>query len=193
MPKAKTIWKTFSNEYLSINLPDSFIGGNPGKNRKEIMAEVETLPDDIQNIFKTFFSQRHFIFMAADRKFNPEMTSLTCLVVLPESIPFIKFRSTIEHYMQEVKKNLGSNFETVEEDYFDVNGIPSARLLSVQKERKTRKNPNPKETRKHLLYAFRLRKRYWAFDFIADAAVFDAYLSIFEESIKTISFTEKAK
>lgn len=193
MPKKKTIWKTFSNEYLSINLPDSFIGGHPARDRKEMMAEVETLPEDIQNIFKTFFSQRHFVFMAADRKFSLEMTSLTCLVVLPESIPFFKFRSSIEKYIQEVKKNLGSSFETVEEDYFEVEGIPSARLLSIQKERKTRKNPDPKESRKHLLYAFRLRKRYWAFDFIADASVFDSYLPIFGESIKSIIFTDKAK
>lgn len=193
MPKKKPIWKTFSSEYLSINLPDSFIGGHPVQDRKAIQAEVDTIPDDIRNTFKTLFAQRHFVFMAADRQFKPDMTSLTCLVVLPESIPLIKSRSTIQNYIQAVKKNLGQSFETVEEDYFDVDEFPTGRLLSAQKERKTRKNPDPQESRKHLLYAFRLRKHYWAFDFIADAAVFDAYLPIFEESIKTIVFTEKAK
>jgi hypothetical protein len=193
MPKKKTTWKTFETDHLSINLPDTFIGGQPSRDRKELQAEVLELPMEIRNVFKNLFAQRNFVFLAADRDFTNEMNSLTCLVVLPEPIPLIQIKSNIEGYVRSVKKNLGRDFECVEESYFDYHGLPAARLLSAQHAPKTRKNPEPAITRKHLMYAYRLRKHYWAFDFIADASVFDKFQPIFEESMKSLNFKEKAK
>jgi hypothetical protein len=43
------------------------------------------------------------------------------------------------------------------------------------------------------VYAFRLRRHYWAFDCIADVAVFDKFLPVFDKSLKTLVFKEKAK
>ncbi|HAF61271.1 MAG TPA: hypothetical protein DCK95_02980 [Anaerolineaceae bacterium] len=193
MPKKKTVWKTYETDQLSISLPESFIAGHPARDRKALQAEVDALPAEIHSIFKNFFVQRNFVFMAADRGFKNEMTSLTCLVVLPEPIPLLKRKSGVEEYVRLVKKNLGSDFETVSEDYIDLAGYPAARLLSEQRARKTRKNPEPEITRKHLMLAFRLPKKYWAFDFISDAAVFDAFLPVFDESIASLQFKDKAK
>ncbi|MHB8808376.1 MAG: hypothetical protein ACYC59_12485 [Anaerolineaceae bacterium] len=193
MPKKKIVWKTFETEHLTIKLPDTFIGGQPSRDRKALQEVVSTLPDDIKNIYKNLFAQRNFVFLAADREFNNDMSSLTCLVVLPESIPLIQFNSNIQRYIRSVKKNLGRDFEPLEEEYFEFGNIPAARLLSAQHAPKSRKNPEPKITRKHLMYAFRLRKHYWAFDCIADMTVFDKFVPIFDESIKSLIFKEKAK
>jgi len=193
MPKKKTTWKTFESEDFIINLPDTFIGGQPSRDRKTLKEEVKTLPDDIRSIYSNLFAQRNFAFLAADRAFNNEMTSLSCLVVLPESIPFFQFKSNIERYIRTVKKNLGRSFSTVEEEYFDFHGIPAARLLSAQYPSKSRKNPQPEVARKHLLYVFRLPKHYWTFDFIADASVFDKLKPTFEESIKSLVFAKNTK
>lgn len=193
MPKKKINWKTFETDQLSINLPDTFIGGHPTRDRKVLKAEVESLPEEIQFIYKNLFSQRNFAFLAADKAFNKDMSSLTCLVVIPESIPFFQFNPKIENYIRIVKKNLGRDFETIEEDYFEFQGFSSARLLSAQRPRKTRKNPEPEVTRKHLMQAFLIRRHFWSFDCIADAKVFDSFLPIFDESLKSLVLKDKAK
>ena len=193
MPKKKTVWKTHETDQISIALPDTFIAGHPFHDRASLKEEVNDLPENVRKIFKTLFSNRNFVFLAADRGFNPEMSSLTCLVVLPERVPLFKAKSGIEDYFKMVKKNLGQGFETVEEEYFEKDGIQAGRVLAFQNERKTRKNPEPQTSRKHLMYAFRLKKNYWAFDFIADASVFDKFLPLFDQSIKSLTFKEKAK
>ncbi len=193
MPKSNTKWETFVTDKITIKLPDTFMGGHPTLDRKRLKNEVKELPDDIRNIFKNFFAQRNFVFMAADKGFNPEMNSLTCLVVIPEKPPIFKPRGTIEHYIQTVQKNLGRTFDTLEEDYFDFNGIPAARLLTQQHPPKTRKNPEPEVTRKHLMYAYRMRRNFWAFDFIGDVSVFDTFIPIFDEAIKSLTFHENVK
>ena len=193
MSKKKITWKTFETEHLSIKLPDTFIGGHPTADRKGLKEEVESLPEEIRYIYKNLFSQRNFVFLAADKAFNKDMSSLTCLVVIPEAIPFFQFNPKIENYIHIVKKNLGRDFETVEEDYFEFQGFSGARLLSAQHPRKTRKNPEPDVTRKHLMHAFKIRRHFWSFDYIADAKVFDTYLPIFDESLKSLVIKEKAK
>jgi hypothetical protein len=193
VPKKKITWKTFETEHLSIQLPDTFIAGQPSRDRKALQAAVNELPDDVRNVFKSLFAQRNFVFLAADRNFSNDMSSLTCLVVLPESIPFIQFNPRIENYIKAVKKNLGRNFETIEEEYFEFQGLSAVRLLSAQRAPKTRKDPEPDIKRQHLLYAFRLRRHYWAFDWIADISVFDKYLPVFDQSIKSLVFKEKAR
>jgi len=193
MPKKKIVWKTFETEHLAMKLPDTFIGGQPSRDRKALQEIVNTLPDDIKGVYKNLFAQRNFVFLAADREFNNDMSSLTCLVVLPEPIPLIQFNSNIQRYIRLVKKNLGRDFETLEEEYFDFGETPAARLLSAQHAPKTRKNPEPKITRKHLVYAFHLRRHYWAFDCIADMSVFDTFVPIFDESMKSLVFKAKAK
>ena len=193
MPKKKITWKTFETDQLSINLPDTFIGGHPTRDRKALKAEVESLPKEIRYIYKNLFSQRNFAFLAADKEFNKDMSSLTCLVVIPESIPFFQFNPKIENYVRIVKKNLGRDFETLEEEYYEFQGFSATRLLSAQRPRKTRKNPEPEVTRKHLMHAFKIHRHFWSFDCIADADVFDIYLPIFNESLKSLVIKEKAK
>ncbi len=193
MVKKKTTWKTFETEQISIKLPDTFIGGHPSRDRKALQAEIDLLPDDVRNVYKNLFSQKNFIFLAADKIFNNDMSSLTCLVVIPEPIPFIQFKSNVEDYIRIVKKNLGRDFETIEEEYFDFQGFRGARLFSAQRPKKTRKNPEPEIARKHLMHAFKIHRHFWAFDCIADASVFDSYLPIFNESLASLVIKEKAK
>jgi len=193
MPKKKINWKTFETEHLSIKLPDTFIGGHPTADRKVLKEEVESLPEEIRYIYKNLFSQRNFVFLAADKAFNKDMSSLTCLVVIPESIPFFQFNPKIENYIRIVKKNLGVDFEALEEDYYEFQGFSAARLLSAQRPKKSRKNPEPEISRKHLMHAFQIRRHFWSFDCIADAEVFDTNLPIFDESLKSLVIKEKAK
>ena len=193
MPKKKLNWITYETDHISLSLPESFIAGHPSVDRKALKAEVNELPKEIQSIFNNFFMQRNFVFMAADRGFNNEMTSLTCLVVLPEAIPLLKRNAGVDEYARLVKKNLGASFETVSEEYMELAGYSAVRMLSEQHTRKTRKNPETQVSRKHLMVAFRLPRKYWAFDFIADAAVFDAFLPVFDECIASLQFKEKAK
>ena len=193
MPKKKLNWVTHETDHISLSLPESFIAGHPSVDRKALKAEVNKLPKEIQSIFNNFFMQRNFVFMAADRGFNNEMTSLTCLVVLPEAIPLLKRNAGVDEYARLVKKNLGASFETVSEEYMELAGYSAVRMLSEQHTRKTRKNPETQVSRKHLMVAFRLPRKYWAFDFIADAAVFDAFLPVFDECIASLQFKEKAK
>ena len=59
-------WKKIETEELSIMVPKNFIGGNPKKDKKRIMEEINNLDERYRPSLKKFFSLPQFIFSAVD-------------------------------------------------------------------------------------------------------------------------------
>ena len=61
-------FQTYFTKQFEISLPDTFIGGDPIKESREIRREIKELKREKQPLFQRFFKQAIFSFMAADTK-----------------------------------------------------------------------------------------------------------------------------
>jgi hypothetical protein len=51
---------------LDIMLPDTYIGGDPGKEKKEIEARIAKIAEPYRPMYKVFFKSKNAPFLAAD-------------------------------------------------------------------------------------------------------------------------------
>ena len=82
-------WKKIETEELSIMVPKNFIGGNPKKDKKRIMEEINNLDERYRPSLKKFFSLPQFIFSAVDTNIDESTTYLSSLLVNYDKIPLL--------------------------------------------------------------------------------------------------------
>ncbi len=125
-------WKKFETEDLSIMLPDSFIGGNPKKDKKRIKEELELVPENHRSRIQAILANTACPFIAVDTIVDDSFTFYTTLTITFDKLPLLQRNMSMEKYLVEAKKRIGQTVIFAEEGTSATKNYSAARLVIFQ-------------------------------------------------------------
>jgi len=126
-------YQTFFTRQFEISLPDTYIGGDPIKDRRAIKQEIKELRLSEQSMFQRFFKQAVFSFMAADTNlFDGQTKPTTCSVNMMKS-PSRYADLTVEELRKSMVSQLEGNTDVLEADTIDLNGMNAVRIITSRR------------------------------------------------------------
>jgi hypothetical protein len=158
-------WKKIETEELSIMVPKSFIGGNPKKDKKRIIEEINTLDERYRPSLMSSLSKPQFIFSAVDSHVDENTIYLSVLCVGYEKIPLLSRSMPMEKYIKECKKRLPKKMVITEEGASQTRNYPAARILLFEQESKGIFKKPGKIVQNFLFYSIKTRTKFWDFYF----------------------------
>jgi len=127
---------TFFTRQFEISLPDTYIGGDPIKDRRAIKNEIKELRLSEQPHFQRFFRQAIFSFMAADTNLlDGQMKPTTCSVNMMKA-PARYADLTPEELRQSMVSQLEGNTEVLEADIVDLAGYKAVRIITSRRKQR---------------------------------------------------------
>jgi hypothetical protein len=179
-------WKKFATEDLSIMLPDSFIGGNPKKDKKRIKEELELVPENHRPRIQAILSNTACPFIAADTIVDDSFTFYTTLAITFDKLPLLQRSMSMEKYLVEAKKRIGKTVIFAEEGTSATKNYSAARLVIFNRETKGIFKKPGEINQKILVYSIKTRTRFWDFFFGATPGKFEELLPVFELCIDSV-------
>lgn len=179
-------WKKIETEELSIMVPKNFIAGNPKKDKKRIMEEINNLDEKYRPTLKRFLSDTQFIFNAVDSCVDENTTYLSVLRVGYEKIPLLSRSMPMEKYIKECKKRLPKKMMITEEGASQTRNYPAARILLSEQETKGLFKKPGKVVQNFLFYSIKSRIKFWDFYFASMNEKFEEMLPVFEQIMDSV-------
>lgn len=128
--------QTFFTRQFEISLPDTYIGGDPIKDRRDIKREIKELRLSEQPQFQRFFKTAIFSFMAADTHLlDGQMKPTTCSVNMMKA-PARYANLTAEELRQSMVSQLQGNTDVLEADTITLSGIEAVRIITSRRKQR---------------------------------------------------------
>jgi len=129
-------YQTFFTRQFEISLPDTYIGGDPIKDRRAIKNEIKELRLSEQPQFQRFFKQAIFSFMAADTNIlDGQMKPTTCSVNMMKA-PARYADLTAEELKKSMVSQLEGNTEVLEADTTTLSGFEAVRIITSRRKQR---------------------------------------------------------
>lgn len=129
-------FQTYFTKQFEISLPDTYIGGDPIKERREIKREIKELRLSQQPLFQRFFKQAIFSFMAADTNLLDGQNKPTSCTVNMMKAPARYAQLTPEELMKSMVSQLEGNTNVLDADTVQIGSYEAVRIVtSRQKSR----------------------------------------------------------
>ena len=129
-------FQTYFTKQFEISLPDTYIGGDPIKESREIKREIKELGRNQQPLFQRFFKQAIFSFMAADTHMLEGQKKPTACTVNMMKAPARYAKLTPEELMKSMVSQLEGATEVLEADTVKLGDFHAVRVVtSRQKSR----------------------------------------------------------
>ena len=123
-------YQTFFTRQFEISLPDTYIGGDPVKDRRDIKREIKELPLSEQPLFKHFFKTAFFSFMAADTHLlDGQMKPTTCTINMMKA-PARYANLSAEELKQSMVSQMKSSPDVLEADTIKLIGLDAVRIFT---------------------------------------------------------------
>lgn len=191
MAESQIYWQTFETDDLSIQLPGTFIGGNPKKDKEKIQRDILKLPKKYHPGFSGLLTNTSFPFAAVDGQLDDSFTFFTSLTASSENLPLLRQKMTLEEYVKQVQKRLGKNMLVQENTLIKIGSYSAARLLIADRKMQGLIKKPAEIQRKVLMFCLKLPKTFWSFAYSAMPEKFEELIPIFEKSIHSVKIKKE--
>jgi len=123
-------FQTYFTKQFEISLPNTYIGGDPIKERREIKREIKELKREKQPLFQVFFKQALFSFMAADTKMLESQKKPTTCTVNMIKAPARYAQLTPEELMKSMISQIKSAIDVLEADTVELGDYHAVRVVT---------------------------------------------------------------
>ena len=188
--------KTFTTKEFEISLPDTYIGGEPGSEKKAIRLAIKELHPSQKPQFQQFFSQAIFSFMAADTHLREGQRRLTTCTVNVMKLPRRYTKMTPQELMESMRGQLDGSTDVLEADLVEFSGFNAVRLITARRKTKgifgmtigsrSFRDDEEAPAEKSLSFIFTHGKKYISAIFTTQPDFFSDLLPVFEDSVVTL-------
>ncbi len=185
-------FQTYFTKQFEISLPDTYIGGDPIKESREIRREIKELKREKQPLFQRFFKQAIFSFMAADTKMLEGQNKPTTCTVNMMKAPARYANLTPEELMKSMVSQLESATDVLEAETVELGDFHAVRVVtSRQKSRgifgfslnsRSQGDFGEPPVEKSVTYMFTHAGQFVGMIFTTEPDFFADLLPVFEES-----------
>jgi hypothetical protein len=188
-------WKKFSTEEIEILLPDTFIGGQPKKDKKKIEAEILKVPLKYQKIMKNYFKSQSKDYdtplITVDTMVDDSYDYLTILTTNIEKLPLLKIGLSLEKYIDQSIKKIGKKGKLIEKGLVNLQNYQASRVVMHYMENAGLFKKPTKTLQIAIIYSIKVSSRIWNFFYFTTPARYEIELPYFEESIDSVIIKSK--
>lgn len=183
-------YQTFFTRQFEISLPDTYIGGDPIKDKRDIKREIKKLRPSEQPLFQHYFKLAIFSFMAAETHLlDGQLKPTTCTVNMIKA-PGRYAELTAEKLKQNMVSQLDGNTDVLEADTITLSGFEAVRIITSHRKSRsifgvtigTRSNREDGEppVEKSATFMFVHAGKFISMIFTAEPEFFNDQLPLFE-------------
>lgn len=188
--------KTFSTKEFEISLPETYIGGDPIKEKRAIKAVIKKMKPSEQSLFQKFFAQAIFTFMAADTRLREGQRGLTTCTVNTMRSPARYAKMSPQELLESMTTQLNGSTDMLEADMVEFSGFNAVRLITARRKTKGifgmtiasrlyREEGEPL-AEKSLTFIFTHAGKFISVIFSTEPEFFSDLLPVFEDSVVTL-------
>ena len=127
-------WKKISTDAIEIMLPETFIGGNPNKDKRTIQEQISHQPEELREIYKYMFKAIKSEFSAVEVHKEQEKNQFMLVSLVVEKIPWREWGTSLESYLEKSLKTLGRNVDIGEKGLVALQNYQAARVVTYVRE-----------------------------------------------------------
>ena len=181
-------WTAIKGEGVALFLPQSFVGGNPGRDLDKITEQLKAIdPNYEQKLLGITRNPTAVALLAFDTQgFNNQNQSSTSNIAVPTNINITSQTMpkdvTVSSLMDNSSQQITKEYQVSEQKIITINQQEVAKIVA------TTSNSNPKIKQLFYLVPAPVRKKFWVVTYTTFSKDFDRLLPMFSESIKTLQF-----
>ncbi len=181
-------WTAIKGEGVALFLPQSFVGGNPGRDLDKITEQLKALdPNYEQKLLGITQNPTAVALLAFDTQgFNNQKQGSTSNISIPTNINITSQTmpkdATLSSLMDNSSQQITKEYQVSEQKIITINQQEVAKIIA------TTSNSNPRIKQLFYLVPAVDRKKFWVVTYTTFSKDFDRLLPMFSESIKTLQF-----